>query len=189
MGELSGDLAAARRLLPEGSKVQGEVVWIPKPGVIGLFASLPGGLTGFVDVLTLPRDADAWPAVGMRSDFEVMQHQPGQVRLWPLDPRFRGRRFPWGRDGTDEAWCELKERHPAGSALRAEVVAVYPSNQEYVVRFADGDDLPWSCAFLPWTRTRPRAGSVAWYQVTARLEATRRIMVSWHSRLNGWSRD
>jgi hypothetical protein len=70
MGEPSGDLDAARRLLPEGSKIQGEAVLIPKPGAIGLFVGLPGDLTGFVDVLTLPLDADAWSAVGTAKRYE-----------------------------------------------------------------------------------------------------------------------
>jgi hypothetical protein len=82
------DLDGARRLLPEGSQVNGIISQVSQPGVTGVFVDLPHGMVGFVDVIQLPRNADEWPKPGQRLRFEVLQHRPGEVRLWPLDPRF-----------------------------------------------------------------------------------------------------
>ncbi len=81
MADAIDDLDLARALFPEGSRTQGRVSLIPQPGVIGLFVELDHGRQGFVDVLNLPFDPQAWPPVGTNSDFEVLQHTIGQVRL------------------------------------------------------------------------------------------------------------
>lgn len=73
------DLSEARRLLPEGSQVAGTISIVPQPGAIGVFVDLPHGMSGFVDVLNLPRDADRWPQPGQLLRFEVLQHRPGQA--------------------------------------------------------------------------------------------------------------
>ena len=76
-----------------GAVVTGEVVRIPRPGAIGIFVDV-AGTPGFVDVLSLPRQVEAWPAVGVTTTFEVLTRRPGQLRLWPLDQsgRFRAAR-------------------------------------------------------------------------------------------------
>jgi hypothetical protein len=53
---------------------------------MGVFVDLPFELQGFVDVISLPRDTNAWPPEGIVTEFEVLQHCNCQVRLWPLDP-------------------------------------------------------------------------------------------------------
>ena len=50
-------LSETRRVLPEGSQVTGMVSVVPRPGMIGVFVSIPHGMSGFVDVLHLPGDA------------------------------------------------------------------------------------------------------------------------------------
>jgi hypothetical protein len=81
----------------------------------------------------------------MTTEFEVLQHRRRQVRLWPLDPRWRS---SWAR-GSAQAWNEAKKRHPVGSVTSATVTGVFPANQEYVIRFSDDkDDQPWSGATL-----------------------------------------
>jgi ribosomal protein S1 len=175
MVEEYADLQAARRLLPEGSRVRGQVASIPQPGVIGIFVSLPNGLQGFVDSQLLPHDADAWPAVGMTTEFEVLQHRRRQVRLWPLDPRWRS---SWAR-GSAQGWNEAEKRHPVGSVISATVTGVFPANQEYVIRFSgDKDDQLWSGATLSWVGDPPGIGMTARYRITAHLDTTQRIMVA-----------
>jgi hypothetical protein len=168
-------LPEARRLLPEGSRVTGTITIVPKPGVIGAFVGLPHGMEGFIDVLGLPGDASQWPAPGQVLQFEVLQHTPGQVRLWPLDPRFHH------DDSTPETvaeWHRAKLRYPVGSTVTAQVTHVFPSNQEYRIRFT-GDDSPrWSYALLSWTAEQPATGSTGQYRIAAHLDTTRRIMVT-----------
>lgn len=177
MVEGYAELEAARRLLPEGSRVRGRVTHVPQPGVIGVFVSLANGLKGFVDVQLLPHEANAWPAVGMTTEFEVLQHRPGQVLLWPLDRRWRGN---WARDSA-QAWNEAKKRHPVGSVTSATVTGVFPANQEYVIRFSDDrDDQPWQGATLSWVGDPPGIGLTAQYRITAHLDASQRIIVTRH---------
>jgi hypothetical protein len=168
-------LSEARRLLPEGSRVTGTITIVPKPGTIGAFVDLPHGMKGFTDVLSLPRDASQWPAPGQELQFEVLQHTSGQVRLWPLDPRFHH------DDSTPETaaeWHRAKLRYPVGSTVTAQVSAVFPSNQEYWITFT-GDDSPrWSGALLSWTGEQPATGSTGHYRIIAHLDTTRRIMVT-----------
>src|SRR5205085_8011005 len=130
---------------------------------------------GFVDSEHLPHDAHAWPAAGLTTEFEVLQHRRGQVRLWPLDPRWRG---TWAR-GSAQAWNEAKRRHPVGSVTSATVTGVFPANQEYVIRFSgDKVDQPWPGAILAWVDDPPSLGMTAQYQITAHLDTTRRILVT-----------
>ncbi|MEV6902612.1 hypothetical protein [Amycolatopsis sp. NPDC051372] len=84
----SGQFDADRRTYPPGDHVTGVVTLIPRPGAIGLVVDLGGPPQGFVDVLHLPRDPAAWPPVGTVTDFEVLWHRPGQVRLWPLNAAY-----------------------------------------------------------------------------------------------------
>ncbi len=168
------DLSEARRLLPEGSQVTGTVSIVPRPGVIGVFVDLPHRMGGFVDVLSLPRDAGKWPEPGQTLRFEVLQHTPGQVRLWPLDPRFHD------DEATQEieaGWRQAKLRYPVGATVPARVARVFTLNHEYRIRFT-GDDSRWSYAVLPWTGEPPAAGSVSQYRVVAHQDTTRRIMVT-----------
>jgi predicted RNA-binding protein (virulence factor B family) len=65
--------------------VTGRVARTPKPGALGLFVDLGREPEGFVDVLHLPREPDEWPRAGTDTTFEVLQHGPGQVRLFLLD--------------------------------------------------------------------------------------------------------
>lgn len=184
---VDGELSEARRLLPEGSQVAGVVSLVPRPGVVGVFVDLPGGMYGFVDVLHLPRLAADWPAPGLSLNFEVMQHTPGQVRLWPLDPRFHH------DDATPEleaGWRLTRHRYPVGSVVPAVVACVFPFNQEYAVRLADDDDPRWSLACLPWTGRPPVAGDVGRFRITRHLDATRRIMlalIAWLEQASGGS--
>jgi hypothetical protein len=130
---------------------------------------------GFVDVLRLPRDAGEWPEPGQTLRFEVLQHMPGQVRLWPLDPRFR---HDDATPETEAEWHHAKLRHPVGSTVPARVAEVFPFNHEYMIRFV-GDDSPrWSYSLLPWTGEPPVAGSVGPYRIVAHRDTTHRIMVA-----------
>jgi hypothetical protein len=169
------DLSEARRLLPEGSQITGTVSIVPQPGVIGVFVDLPLGMSGFIDVLKLPMDAGEWPEPGQVLRFEVLQHTPGQVRLWPLDPRFH---HDEATPESEAEWRQAKLRYPVGSTVSARVAGVAPSNREYWIRFT-GDDSPrWSGALLPWTGDQPVTGSVGQYRIAAHLDTTRRIMVA-----------
>lgn len=168
-------LSEARRLLPEGSRVTGTVSIVPQPGVIGVFVDLTHGIKGFVDVLMLPRDAGQWPAPGQSLQFEVLQHAPGQVRLWPLDPRFH---HDEATPETEAEWRRAKLRHPVGSTVTAQVTDVFPATQEYWIRFTGDVGKRWSYALLPWAGEHPVAGSVGQYRIGAHLDTTRRIMVA-----------
>lgn len=169
-------LSEARRVLPEGSQVTGTVSVVPQPGVIGVFVGLPHAMSGFVDVLHLPRDATQWPEPGQVLRFEVLQHRPGQVRLWPLDPRFR-------HDETspqvEAGWRHAKLRYPVGAAVSARVAMVFPSNREYWVTFTSDDETQqWSGTLLQWTDEQPVVGSTGQYRIVAHLDTTRRIIAT-----------
>jgi hypothetical protein len=147
------------------------VARIPKPGVIGLFVDLGHEPEGFVDVLSLPREPGEWPPVGTVTTFEVLQHRPGQVRLFPLDDRFRSPdRLPGVP--TQVQWLLIKDRFPVGSEVTATVTRVFQANREYVVRFADC----WSV--LEWTGEAPRVGAAGRYTVTRYLDHTRQILIT-----------
>jgi hypothetical protein len=169
------DLSEARRLLPEGSQVTGTVGAIPWPGAVGIFVDLPDGMAGFVDALNLPRGADQWPRPGQVLRFEVLQHTPGQVRLWPLDPGFH---HDPASPQTEADWRQAKLRYPVGSVVSAQVGEVFTFNHEYWIMFADDDSPNRPGALLPWTGEPPTVGSTGKYRIVAHLEATRRILVA-----------
>ena len=72
-----------------GQRLRGRVVHVPRPGAIGVFVEVGLPVSGFVDVLLLPRDAERWPTVGTQSQFEVWwADERMQIRLKPVDPAF-----------------------------------------------------------------------------------------------------
>ena len=166
---MTDDPDAARLRYPVGDHVTGTVTLIPRPGAIGLFVDLGHPPTGFVDVLHLPHSEDRWPPVGTTSDFEVLQHRPGQVRLWPLDEAFRSRTSWLGM--SEPEWLALKGRYPLGAEVDAEVAEVFPSTREYTVEFEGG----WS--LLAWTDTPPPVGTTARFVVDRLLDTTRRVLL------------
>jgi hypothetical protein len=165
------ELDVARARFPVGEQVTGRVARIPKPGAIGLFVDLGREPEGFVDVLHLPREPDEWPRAGTDTTFEVLQHRPGQVRLFPLDGRFRS---PENLPGVfpQEQWLAIKDRFPVGSEVTATVTGVFHANREYEVKFEDC----WSV--LEWTGNAPQVGTAGRYTVTRHLNQTRRIMIT-----------
>lgn len=167
----SDELDVARTRLPVGEHVTGRVFRIPKPGAIGLFVDLGQEPGGFVDVSWLPYEPGEWPPVGTVTTFEVLQHTPRQVRLFPLDDRFRRpARLPAER--TREQWQLVKDRFPVGSVVIATVTDVFQYNRECIVRFEDC----WSV--LEWTGDAPRVGTAGGYTVTRHLDHTRRILLT-----------
>ena len=165
------ELDAARARFPVGEEVTGRVTRIPRPGTIGLLVDLGQEPQGFADVLHLPHDPDQWPPVGTVTAFEVLQHRPGQVRLFPLELRFCS---PDHLPGTAalEDWSVIKGRFPVGSVVAATVTGVYPANREYGVRFEG------CSATLEWTGDAPLAGATSRFVVTRHLDETRRIMLT-----------
>jgi len=139
--------------------------------VIGLLVDLGREPEGFVDVLHLPREPGRWPPVGTVTTFEVLQHRPDQVRLFPLDDQFRSPdRLP--AVPTPEQWLVIKDRFPVGSEVTATVTDVFQANREYVVRFEDCHSV------LEWTGDAPRVGAASRYAVTRHLDQTRRIRIT-----------
>lgn len=163
------ELNAARTTYPIGEHVIGTITKIPRPGATGLFVDLGQPPTGFVDVLDLPRSADQWPIIGTVTEFEILQHRRGQVRLWPLDAAFRSDTAI--SPMTEAEWQDLKNRHPLESEVAAEVTHVFPADREYVVT-VEG---VW-CG-LPWTGAPPAVGTIARFVVDRHLDATRRILL------------
>jgi hypothetical protein len=165
------DLRAARLALPVGDRVRGTVSAIPMgPGRAGVLVDLGHPPQGWVDVLHLPEDATHWPAVGMRGLFEVLQHRPGQVRLFPLDAGMRGRRtrfFRW----SGEEWAAVTRRYPEGSVVVGTVKDVFPGNREYTVEFDDC----WSV--VEYEDVEPVIGWTGAFRVTRLLEWTHRILL------------
>jgi hypothetical protein len=165
------DIDAARARFPVGEEITGRVTHIPRPGAIGLFVDLGHKPQGFVDVLHLPHDPDQWPPVGTVTAFEVLQHRPGQVRLFPLDERFRSPDHLLGTPALED-WAVIKGRFPVGSKVAATVTGVYPANREYGVQFEE------CWAALEWTGDAPLAGATSRFVVTRHLDETRRIMLT-----------
>jgi hypothetical protein len=131
----------------------------------------PASIESGRHVLHLPHDPDEWPAAGTATTFEVLQHRPRQVRLCPLDERFRPPdRLPGAP--TQEQWLAVKSRFPVGSEITATVTDVYHANREYAVRFEDF----WSV--LEWTGVPPQVGTASKYTVNGHLEQTQRIMIT-----------
>jgi len=163
------ELDTARQTYPVGDHVTGTVTLIPRPGTVGLFVDLGQPPTGFVDAFHLPRSVGQWPGVGTVTDFEVLQHNHRQVRLWPLDDAFRSSTADFWR--SEPEWKTVRHRYPVGSEVIAEVTDVFPSNREYVVRF----DGVWSV--LVWTGTPPVVGTNARFVVDRHLDTTRRVQL------------
>jgi hypothetical protein len=105
-------------------------------GRAGVVVDLSQPPQGWVDVLHLPEDPTHWPAVGVTGLFEVLQHRPGQVRLFPLDAGMRGRRTRFSR-WSGEEWAEITRRYPEGSVVVGAVTQVFPSNRAFTVEFED----------------------------------------------------
>jgi hypothetical protein len=165
------ELDAGRARFPVGEEVTGRVARIPKPGVIGLFVDLGREPEGFVDVLDLPIEAGQWPLAGTVTTFEVLQHRPGQVRLFPLDEQLRSPdRLPAAF--TPGQWLVIKGRFPVDSEVTATVTDVFPANREYAARFEDCGSV------LEWTGHPPRVGTASRYTVSRHLDRTRRIMIT-----------
>ena len=164
------ELDVARARFPVGEQVKGRVARIPKPGAIGLFVDLGREPEGFVDVLHLPIEAGQWPPAGTVATFEVLQHRPGQVRLFLLDDQFRS---PDSLPGvpTQEQWLVIKDRFPVGSEVTATVTDMFRANREYMVQFEDC----WSV--LEWSGDAPRIDTASRYTVIRHLNQTRRIMI------------
>jgi hypothetical protein len=162
-------LDEARRRLPIGHRVTGTVHYIPRAGTIGIFIDLGDASQGFVDVTWLPADPARWPSVGTVAGFEVLQHRrAGQVRLWPLDGRWRTER-PHHID--DAAWAKAKSRYHPGQVVSAQTTDVFTSNREYAVAFDDQH------AVLEWSTEQPTVGSSGDYRIMELLDTTRRILL------------
>jgi hypothetical protein len=165
------ELYAARRTFPVGDRVRGVVCAIPVgPGRAGVLVDLGQPPNGWVDVLCLPEDPAHWPAVGMSGLFEVLQHRPGQVRLFPLDAGMRGQRahyLPW----SGEEWAAITRRYPRGSIVVGTVTHVFPGNHECTVAFDDC----WST--VEYDDNEPVVGWTGAFRVTRHLEWTHRILL------------
>lgn len=165
------DLSEARRRFPRGERVRGRVSAAPwGAGLTGLLVDLGSEPEGFVDVLHLPEDPDRWPSVGHEGLFEVLQHRPGQVRLFPLDAGMRGQRCRVSKWSGPE-WAAITERYPVGASVMGAVTDVFLMDREYGVRFDDC----WTA--VEYDEVPPVVGTVSTYVVTRHLEWTRRIMI------------
>jgi hypothetical protein len=141
------------------------------PGRTGIFVDLGEEPAGFVDVLLLPEDPERWPLVGREGFFQVLQHRPGQVRLFPLDAGMRSKRYRVSNWSSGQEWAAISRRYPVGSSVTATVSAVFTSNREYAVQFEDC----WST--VEYDGRPPEIGAVGVFVVTRLLEWTRQIMV------------
>jgi hypothetical protein len=102
--------------------------------------------------------------------FEVLQHRPGQVRLFPLDAGMRGRRTCFSR-WSGEEWAAITRRYPEGSVVGGTVKDVFPGNREYTVEFDDC----WSV--VEYEDVEPVVGWTGAFRVTRQLEWTHRILL------------
>jgi hypothetical protein len=125
---------------------------------------------GWVGMLLLPDDPALWPPVGKAGLFEVLQHLPGQVRLFPLDAGMRGQRALYSR-WSGEEWAAITRRYPEGSIVVGTVTEVFPDNREYTVKFDDC----WS--ILEYDDNEPVVGRTGPFRVAGHLEWTHRILL------------
>jgi len=166
-----GELFAARVAFPVGDRVRGTVSAIPMgAGRAGLLVDLGQLPEGWVDVLHLPDDPADWPAIGKTGLFEVLQHRPGQVRLFPLDAGMRGRRTRFSRWSGVE-WAAITRRYPEGTLVVGAVTNVFPGNREYTVAFDDC----WSA--VEYEDDAPSVGWTGPFRVARLLEWTHRILL------------
>jgi len=171
------DRDAALRRFPLGGQVPGRVVAIPARARVGVFVELGDGGRGFVASEHLPEDPGQWPPVGTVTTFEVLRHdfsrrlRTCQVRLWPLEPRFR-RAGPVASVFTAQEWPLVRDRYPIGTIVTATVSSVWPDNCCYWIRFGAGRGLVTSAAELP------PVGAAHRYVVVGVLETTRRLVLT-----------
>ncbi|MFD0420977.1 S1 domain-containing protein [Streptomyces parvus] len=123
---------APRRRLHFGQRFLGTVVRVPRPGAIGIFVDIGLPVTGFVDVLLLPSEAERWPREGTESEFEVWwADERPQIRLKPTDPRFVCEDFTEWLTRWRPGW-------PQELGLPVTVADIPPSASETVGGDADG---------------------------------------------------
>lgn len=164
------DLDRAREAFPRGSRIVARVTRVPQAGVIGIFLDAGSPPEGFVDVLNLPIDSTKWPRVGQQSRFEVLQHRFGQMRLWPLDPRWRGGLGRFSVD--DQHWAEITSAFTVGSRMPAQVTEVFTANRECCV------DLGLTSAVAEWSAHRPSEGAIEQVEVTGLSASLRQVWVA-----------
>ncbi len=167
------ELDTLRAHLPVGSQILADVTLVPKPGVIGVFATFEG-IPCFIDVTHLPNAAAEWPRSGDQVECEVLQHRPGQVRLWPLSEAVRN---PIARRSTTtEEWTLVRNRHPVGATAEGTVTGVY-SGRTYAVALEGG-----AWAGLTWLvdDEPPTVGQTDTYEVMAHLPETHRLLLRKH---------
>jgi hypothetical protein len=163
-----GDLRRLRRLFPAGTEVTGEIDHTPwRKGVTGLFVRLPAGSQGLVDVLSLPEEADRWPDVGDRLDFEVLACRPGQVRLWPMDPRYRPDRPRFDTGDTEAAHLFV-----IGQTVQAVVRQVFTADSSCLLELPGGH-----LVATGWDDDPPRKGDGWTVHIVRHGPATRRVIV------------
>jgi ribosomal protein S1 len=171
------DADAALQRFPLGGQVAGKVVAIPVRARVGVFVDLGDGGRGFVDAEYLPDDPERWPRIGTETTFEVLRHdfsrrrRTCQVRLWPLESRFR-RAGPVAGAFTVEEWPLVRGNYPMGTVVTATVMSVSPDNCGYRIRFGTGRGSVTSAAELPPVGTAHR------YVVVGVLETTRRLVLA-----------
>jgi ribosomal protein S1 len=171
------DADAALRRFPLGGQVVGKVVAIPVRARVGAFVDLGDGTQGFVGAEHLPDDPEQWPRIGTETTFEVLRHdfprrrRTCQVRLWPLESRFR-RAGPVAGAFTVEEWQLARGHYPVGTVVTATVSGVAPDSCCYWIRFGAGQGSVTSAAELP------RVGTTHRYVVVAVLETTRRLVLA-----------
>lgn len=165
-------LFTARLAFPVGDRVRGTISAVPMgPGRAGVGVDLGRPPQGWVDVLHLPDAPADWPTVGKAGLFEVLQHRPGEVRLFPLDAGMRGSRTRYSR-WSGEEWAAITRRYPVGEVVVGTVTHVFPGNREYTVTFDDC----WS--IVEYEDKAPSAGWTGRFLVTRQLEWTHRILLT-----------
>ena len=158
---------------PLGDEVEGRIGQSIAPA--GVFVDLGLGTYAFVDGEHLCAPAN-WPPAGTVARFEVLRHdvlrsvRRCQVRLWPLEQRWRNPRASRAFDA--EEWAAIKARHPVGTSVAGTVGSVSEGNRWYTVRFGD----VW--ARVTWTGVPPLTGTTGRYTVTRLLDSTRRIQIT-----------
>lgn len=135
--------------------------------MIGIFLDAGEPPTGFVDVTALPHDPARWPRVGDESEFEVLQHREGQMRLWPTDPAWRGGAH-WV---DDQEWTVITSAMHVGDVVPGRVTQVYTANRECSV------DLGVATAIAEWSGEAPAVGQERQVVVKAVLDTTRRVLI------------
>ena len=159
------DLDRARARYPVGARVAARVVQLQ---VFGIFLEADDPPTGFVDVTCLPRDPAKWPAVGDVAEFEVLQHRNEQMRLWPIDPAWRGHTY---RLENDDEWSAIRHRLHVDDLVSGQVTHVFTANRECVL------NLGFTTAVAEWTGDAPTVGQERHVLVKAVLDTTRRVLV------------